>query len=162
MKKNLLLARFLFKISFYKMSYSKVVETMLTNFQVIESLYKYHIRKLETNVATLEDSNITDHYDIGNYIKRQELKRYISNYRLTLARLKEYGKGYVGHSFEDWWVENLTPIEKSVFKLRYQYKKRFSEIKKMLGITDPPGVYNTAYRKVIAKISEQFIKKEGS
>lgn len=133
---------------------------MLTNFQVIESLYKCHIRKLETNVAALEDSDITDHYDIENYIKRQELKRYISNYRLTLARLKKFGKGYVGHSFEDWWTEDLTPIEKSVFKLRYQHKKRFSEIKKILGIPNPPEVYDTAYRKVITKISKQF-EKEG-
>jgi len=130
------------------------------SFQEIEFLYKYHIRKLETNIAALEDNDITDEYDIGNYVKRKELKRYITNYRLTLAQMKEYGKGYVGHSFEDWWTENLTDIEKKVFELRYKQKKKFSEIKKMLDIPDPRGVYDTAYRKIIAKISEHF-EKEG-
>ncbi len=115
---------------------------------------------LESKVASLEDNEITGNYDITKYVKRKELKRSISCYRLTLQNMREYGKGYVGHGFEDWWLDYLNKTEKLVFQLRYQQRRKFSDICKLTKISNAHQLYDTAYRKVISRISEE-IQKEG-
>ncbi len=114
----------------------------------IEAICKQHIKQLEKRVNALKESDITDKFDIESYIKRQELKSYINNYRLALKSIEKYGKGYVGHQAKEWWLSDLDELERVVFLMRFRQKKNFEEIKRTVKVADVPKIYEQAYRKV--------------
>jgi len=124
----------------------------------LEAIYKLQIRRVQKKLEDLNrlENESDDGDEIGAdleiYRRQQELRAYITNYRVALAQLKRYGKYYTGNPIEESWLIGLTTVEKAVFIARFKSNQSFGEISESLKIVDPHKVYEAAYKKVMAAI----------
>lgn len=127
----------------------------------LEAIYKSQIKQVRKKLEDLnyqeneidETNKVSVNLEI--YTRQQELRAYITNYRIALAQLKRYGKYYTGNPIEESWLIGLMGIEKAVFLARFGTSQSFEEIAEKLNIGDPYKVYETAYKKVITNIQHQ-------
>jgi hypothetical protein len=125
----------------------------VSTFHEIEAIYRQRIRDLESLLKSAEENDLTDNYSIDSYVEKQTLASYINNYRLALSGLN--GKCYLGHD-KDWWLADLTPLEKTIWNMRFKQKKGFKEIERSAMVAGADKIYEITYRKVISTIQKSM------
>lgn len=71
--------------------WQKKVGSLMAKLDDLQSTYKEDIRELEKKAKKQEEDEITAVFDPSSFIKRQELRSYIGNYRRALEEIKKGG-----------------------------------------------------------------------
>lgn len=120
-------------------------------------------RSYQISMKTLESCLHVGDYDFDDHIPERvdwnAIKRELHNEEVR-AMLNNMRIGYeclglrLGGSVKAEWLENLSPIEKTIFLLRYRRKKGFLAISEITGISpiEAQRIFRSALNKVMKNI----------